>query len=58
MKNLDNLYEADGNQKAEGEDKKESNDNQLNSGKKDSFRRFLANQNLEDEKIKEEKEFY
>lgn len=55
MKNLDNLYEPDGNQKSEGEDKKESNANQVNSGKNDSFRKFLANQTVEDEKRQKRK---
>ena len=47
--------EPEGNQKSEGENKDNSNENKGNLKNNDSFRKFLANQTVEDEKKQKRK---
>ena len=54
MNNYSNK-EQEGNQKSEGENNDKSNDNKGNMKKNDSFRKFLANQTVEDEKKQKRK---
>lgn len=53
--NSNNSNDNEGSQKPDGENKNESKENQANLKRNDSFRRFLANQTVEDEKRKKRK---